>query len=124
MSQRHDMIAATMSGMSPLGHTSLPRNKTAEIPPEVLFARDFVNEHQVLGRPVACHGDNCGFLSPDALPGQEFAVGAAYDLLFGYFVRQAQKMRLPSPFDPDDEEEDDEDTEEFEEPLKTPERNP
>lgn len=86
------------------------------IPPEVLFAREFVNEHQVMARPVACHGDDCGFIKPDTMPGQDFAVGAAYDLIYGYFMQAAQKMCMPSPLD--DDEFDDEDTEEFDEPLK------
>ena len=87
---------------------------TTSIPAEVLFARDFVQDHQVMARPIAFHGEDCGYITPDTMPGQDFAVGAAYDLMYGYFMQAQQKLRYPSPLDdPDDDEED----EEFEEEV-------
>ncbi len=67
------------------------------IPPEIRFARDFVQEQQILSRPIACHGENCGFIEPDVMPGQDYAVGAAFDLLYGYFQRATQQLNLPEP---------------------------
>lgn len=82
----------------------------AAIPPEVLIARDFVNEQQMLNRPMVCHCENGGFMPIEPLPGQEFAVGAAYDLLYGFFQRAAQQLQYPeAPIDPLGEEFDDDD---------------
>lgn len=82
----------------------------AAIPPEVLIARDFVNEQQMLNRPMVCHCENGGFMPIDPLPGQEFAVRAAYDLLYGFFQRAAQQLQYPeAPIDPLDEDFDDDD---------------
>lgn len=85
----------------------------SEIPPEVLIARDFVNEQQMLSRPIPCHCDSGGFMFPESLPGQDFAVGAAYDLLYGFFQKASQKLQYPeAPIDPLGEEFDDDDEDE------------
>ena len=84
----------------------------AAIPPEVLIARDFVNEQQMLNRPMVCHCDGGGFMPIAPMPGQDFAVGAAYDLLYGFFQKASQKLQYPeSPIDPLGEEFDDDDEE-------------
>ena len=83
------------------------------IPPEVLIARDFVNEQQMLLRPIPCHCDGGGFMNPEVLPGQDFAIGAAYDLLYGFFQKASQKLQFPeAPIAPPGEDSDDDDEDE------------
>lgn len=73
----------------------------ADVPAEVLFARDFVQEQQILQRPIMCRH---GYCEPDVMPGQDYAVGAAFDLLYGYFQRASQQLKLPEPpWSPDSE---------------------
>ncbi len=106
-----DLMAANYSTLrSQAAQSAMP--SAPQIPPEVLFARTFVQDHHCLMRAIACHGDNCGFISPDALPGQDFAVGAAYDLLYGYFVAASRKLSYPElPIDPAEFDDDDDDEE-------------